>query len=379
MKNIILITAAVALASCGGGNKPEAAKEQTTVSETTVTLTDAQLKNAALEVGKAQMREIQSVIKVSGKIDVPPQNIVSVSFPLGGYLKSTKLLPGMHINKGDVIAVMEDQQYIQLQQDYLTAKARQEYLEAEYQRQQELNKSKASSDKVYQQAMAEYKSNRILISSLRQKLQLIGINADKLSESNISKSVSVHSPIDGFVSAVDVNIGKYVTPSDVLFELVNPTDIHLALTVYEKDMSKLYIGQKVLAFTNNNPDKKYPCEVILIGKDVSNERAVQVHCHFEAYDKTLVPGMYMNAELELQKENVLAVPEDAVVRYNNKQYIFVASGSKTYEMKEVVTGSTQNGFIAIADAKGIDLANTNVVLKNAYTLLMKLKNAGEEE
>ncbi|MFN4247996.1 MAG: efflux RND transporter periplasmic adaptor subunit [Flavipsychrobacter sp.] len=379
MKNIILITAAVALASCGGGNKPEAAKEQATVSETTVTLTDAQLKNAALEVGKAQMREIQSVIKVSGKIDVPPQNMVSVSFPLGGYLKSTKLLPGMHINKGDVIAVMEDQQYIQLQQDYLTAKARQEYLEAEYQRQQELNKSKASSDKVYQQAMAEYKSNRILISSLRQKLQLIGINADKLNESNISKSVSVHSPIDGFVSAVDVNIGKYVTPSDVLFELVNPTDIHLALTVYEKDMSKLYIGQKVLAFTNNNPDKKYPCEVILIGKDVSNERAVQVHCHFEAYDKTLVPGMYMNAELELQKENVLAVPEDAVVRYNNKQYIFVASGSKTYEMKEVVTGSTQNGFIAIADAKGIDLTNTNVVLKNAYTLLMKLKNAGEEE
>lgn len=369
----------MALASCGGGNEPEAAKEQATVSETTVTLTDAQLKNAALEVGKPQMREIQSVIKVSGKIDVPPQNMVSVSFPLGGYLKSTKLLPGMHINKGDVIAVMEDQQYIQLQQDYLTAKARQEYLEAEYQRQQELNKSKASSDKVYQQAMAEYKSNRILISSLKQKLQLIGINADKLNESNISKSVSVHSSIDGFVSAVDVNIGKYVTPSDVLFELVNPTDIHLALTVYEKDISKLYIGQKVLAFTNNNPDKKYPCEVILIGKDVSNERAVQVHCHFDAYDKTLVPGMYMNAELELQKENVLAVPEDAVVRYNNKQYIFVVNGNKTYEMKEVQTGSAQDGYIAIVDAKGAGLASKNVVLKNAYTLLMKLKNASEEE
>lgn len=378
MKYIILITAAIAFTSCGGGNKQEAAKEEVKVSETSVTLTDAQLKNAALEIGKAQIREIQSVIKVSGKIDVPPQNMVSVSFPLGGYLKSTKLLPGMHINKGDVIAVMEDQQYIQLQQDYLTAKARQEYLEAEYQRQQELNKSKASSDKVYQQAMAEYKSNRILISSLRQKLQLIGINADKLNESNISKSVSVHSPIDGFVSAVDVNIGKYVTPSDVLFELVNPTDIHLALTVYEKDISKLYMGQKVLAFTNNNPDKKYPCEVILIGKDVSNERAVQVHCHFEAYDKTLVPGMYMNAELELQKENVLAVPEDAVVRYNNKQYIFVVNGNKVYEMKEVVTGSTQDGFTAIADAKGLDLANATVVLKNAYTLLMKLKNAADE-
>jgi cobalt-zinc-cadmium efflux system membrane fusion protein len=60
---------------------------------------------------------------VNGKIDVPPQNMVSISVPLGGYLKSTKLLEGMHISKGEVIAIMEDQQYIQLQQDYLTAKA----------------------------------------------------------------------------------------------------------------------------------------------------------------------------------------------------------------------------------------------------------------
>lgn len=379
MKYIFIIIAALIITSCGNDTKKEPAAETGSVSETTVTLTDAQLKHAKIETGKAILQDMQSVIKVSGKIDVPPQNMVSVSFPLGGYLKSTKLLPGMHINKGEVIAVMEDQQYIQLQQDYLTAKANQEYLEAEYQRQLELNKSKASSDKIYQQAMAAYKSNKIQISSLKQKLQLIGINADKLTENNISRTVSVHSPIDGFVSAVDVNIGKYVTPSDVLFELVNPTDIHLALTVYEKDISKLYIGQKVFAYTNNNPDKKYPCDVILIGKDVSNDRAVQVHCHFEAYDKTLVPGMYMNAELELQKEKVLTVPEEAVVRYNNKQYLFVVKGDKTYEMQEVTTGSVQQGYIAIADAKGSDLVNANVVLKNAYTLLMKLKNAGEEE
>lgn len=375
MKYIILI-AALFVASCNGPISQEAKQDSKTI-DTKIVLTDAQFKIANIVTGIAEQKAIRSIIKVNGKIDVPPQNMVSVSFPLGGYLKSTKLLPGMHINKGDVIAIMEDQQYIQLQQDYLTAKARQQYLENEYLRQRELNKSKANSDKIYQQAEADYRSNNILISGLQQKLQLIGINPQGLNETNISRTVSVRAPIDGFVSSVKVNIGRYVTPSDILFELVNPTDIHLALTVFEKDIDKLQIGQKLVAFNNNNPEKKHLCEIILIGQDVSQERSIQVHCHFENYDRTLVPGMYMNAEIEVGNSNTYVVPEEAVVRYGNKQCIFIAINNREYEMKEVTTGDTENGFIAITDAKGIDLKNVKIVTQNAYTLLMMLKNTTE--
>ncbi|MBN9483888.1 MAG: efflux transporter periplasmic adaptor subunit [Bacteroidetes bacterium 43-93] len=364
------------IVACSQPKKQEAAVQKD--NGNTVVLTDQQYKNAGLEIGHAEKKTITNIIKVTGKIDVPPQNMVSVSFPLGGYLKSTKLLPGMHVSKGEVIAIMEDPQYIQLQQDYLTAKARQDYLEKEYLRQKDLNKTKATSDKVYQQSEADYRSNKILISSLQQKLLLIGINPSRLDENNISRTVNVFSPIDGFVSQVDVNIGKYVTPSDVLFELVNPTDIHLALTVFEKDLDKLYIGQKLVAYSNANPDKKYPCEIILIGKDVSAERSVQVHCHFEQYDHTLVPGMYMNAEIETKSDDAIALPEDAIVNYENKHYIFVPAGDKRFEMKEVTTGATENGYVAVT-ANGIDLINANVVKKNAYTLLMKLKNTANED
>ena len=86
----------------------------------------------------------------------------------------------------------------------------------------------------------------------------------------------------GIVTKVNVNIGKYVNPSDVLFEIVNPSDIHLALTVFEKDVNKLSVGQQLVAYTNNNPSKKYPCEIILIGKDFSSDKAIEVHCHFRA-------------------------------------------------------------------------------------------------
>ncbi len=374
MRYILLITTTLLLAACGNNKKQAPAEE--TVTTGSVTLNKEQLANAGISTGVAEQRAISSVIKVTGKIDVPPQNMVSVSFPLGGYLKSTKLLSGMHVRKGEVIATMEDQAYIQLQQDYLTARARQQYLENEYQRQRELNQSKASSDKVFQQAEAEYKSNKITISSLGQKLQLIGINPDRLHEGSISRSVNIYSPIDGFVSKVNVNIGKYVNPADVLFELVNPQDIHLALTVFEKDISKLAIGQKLVAYTNNS-DKKYPCEIILIGQDVSPERNIEVHCHFEQYDKTLVPGMYMNADIETHNRQWPVVPEDAVVNYEGKQYIFAAYSGNRYELKEVTTGDTENGFIALTSAKGIDLRTQPVVMSHAYTLLMKLKNRSE--
>jgi cobalt-zinc-cadmium efflux system membrane fusion protein len=377
MKNILIVSYMAILFSSCGSHTAQEEKVTDSLAATVVTLTNAQYRNAAIDTGMAVKQDVRSILKVTGTIDVPPQNMVSVSFPMGGYLKSTSLLPGMHIRKGEVIARMEDQQYIQLQQDYLTAKARQAYLESEYQRQKELNASKASSDKSFQQAEAEYRSNKILISGLMQKLQLIGIDPLKLNEGNISRMVSIHAPIDGYVSAVRVNVGKYVTPSDVLFELVNPTDIHLALTVFEKDINKLSIGQKLIAYSNGDPGKKYPCEIILIGKDVSPERAIQVHCHFEQYDKSLVPGMFMNADIEVNSAEAFAVPEAAIVRYGDKQYVFAARANNTYEMKEVVTGPAENGMVAIIDAKGLDLATQTLVTGNAYTLLMKLKNTAE--
>ena len=372
---IILLNIVLLLASCGN-SKTEEKKSVSQTNENIVTLTDAQLKNAGLQTGKLEQQSISSVLKVNGKVDVPPQNMVSISVPLGGYLKSTKLLPGMYVSRGQVIAVMEDQQYIQLQQDYLTAKAQFSYNESEYNRQKELNQSKATSDKMYEQVKATYQSQNILIKSLEEKLKLIGVNPNRIAVNNISRSINIYSPINGFVSSVNVNIGKYVNPSDVLFELVNPSDIHLALTIFEKDLNKLFIGQKLIAYTNSQPDKKYRCEIILISRNFSDESSAEVHCHFEQYDKTLLPGMFMNADIEVKSNNVNALPDDAIIRFENKQYIFITKGKNQFEMVEVKTGDSENGFTEISiDEK---MANETFVLKGAYNLLMKMKNTSEE-
>lgn len=377
-KYIIISMAFTILTSCGSKQNETVATEETP-NENSVELTDAQLKNSEIQTGKIEQRNISSLLKVNGKIEVPPQNMISVSVPMGGYLRSTQLLAGMHIRKGEIIATMEDQQYIQLQQDYLTAKAHFTSIESEYFRQKELNASKASSDKVFQNAQTEYLSQKILIKSLAEKLELIGVNPDNLNENSISKSISITSPIDGFVSTVKMNIGKYANPTDIMFELVNPADIHLTLTIFEKDLYKISIGQKILAYNNTQPNKKYICEIILIGKDISPERTVQVQCHFEQYDNSLIPGMYMNAEVEVATNNAFVIHNEGLVRFEGKQYVFTETESKKYEMHEVITKNTENGFTQITFSDSTDMRNKTFVTQGAYTLLMKIKNAAEEE
>lgn len=375
MKKIIIVSSLALLVACGSKKNQE--KTATiTPNENSVTLTRGQMESAKIGLGSLEEKSISTILIVNGKIDVPPQNMISVSMPLGGYIKSTKLLPGMQIRKGEVIAVMEDQQYIQLQQDFLITKSKLVYSEAEYLRQKELNQSKASSDKVFQQAQMEYSNQKVTFSALAEKLKLININPQTISESNISKSVTIYSPINGFVSKVNVNIGKYVNSSDILFELVNPSDIHLNLKVFEKDLDKLFIGQQLVAYTNNEPGKKHLCEISVISRDLSAERTADVHCHFEQYDKTLLPGMYMNADLKIKSLTSMAIAEEAIINFEGGNYVFIAGPANQFTMTAIETGIKENGFVEIKN-KNI-FTGKQIVTKGAYTLLMALKNKTEE-
>lgn len=353
------------------GSKTEKVENTATNSPTNlVKLTDAQVKSAGITFGQTSMKSISEVLKLNGKIDVPPQNLISVSVPLGGYLKSTEMLPGMKVRKGQLIAIIEDQQFIQIQEDYLTTKEQLSLAENEYNRQKELNQNKATSDKVFQQSQAEFRSKRIAVNALAEKLRLIGVNPQSLRESNISRNIRITSPITGFVSKVNVNIGKYLNPADVLFELIDPRDIHLNLNVFEKDLEKLSIGQKLIAYTNNQTDQKYACKILLISRNLSAERSGEVHCHFDRYDEKLLPGMYMNAEIDVQNNFSQTLPEESIVAFGEKNYVFIEKANNIFEMREVEVGETENGFTHVISP----LENKKIVLTGAYSLLMQLKN-----
>jgi cobalt-zinc-cadmium efflux system membrane fusion protein len=179
------------------------------------------------------------------------------------------------------------------------------------------------------------------------------------------------------VSGVKANIGKYVMPTDILFDLVDPSDIHLSLTVFEKDINQLSIGQRVVAFTNNEPEKKHDAKIILIGKDITKDRAVIVHCHFDRYEPYLIPGMYMNAELETRIKSGYVIPENGIVRFEGKHYIYEITADKNYEMIEVLIQGSAGGNTSIILQDNSSPVGRTFVTNGAYTLLMKMKNMEE--
>jgi len=372
-----VVFALLSLSACSTVPEQPAA-EASTPSGHTVTLTPEQLKNAGVVTAAIERRSLGVLLPVQGVIDVPPQNLVSVSAPLGGYLRSTDLLPGMEVQQGQALAFLEDARFIQLQQDYLVAQGRVDLLRMDFERQKALNASKTTSDKVLQEVTAELNTQTVTLRALGEQLRLIGIDPAKLTADNISRSVALRSPIHGWVSSVKVNIGRYVQPTDVLFELVDPKDIHLALTVFEKDLPKVKEGQEVHARPTAHPEDEYEAEVLLVGRSLDSDRSTVVHCHFTKAPKDLVPGMAMSATLESRTDSVWCVPEEAVVRTGEGQAVFTANADGSFALVPVSTGAKEYGFLELVQPDPV-LQKGPIVVKGAYSLLATLKNSGEED
>ena len=388
-----------------------------------VTLTSEQYKIAGIEIGKLATRNLTGVVHVNGELDVPPQNLVSVSSPAPGFLQSSDLLEGSRVRKGQIIGVIRNPDFIQMQQDYLETKhqldsdrSRLEYLEAEYKRQEELARENINAGKTLQLAKSEYNSMRSNVSGLEARLggqkatlRLIGINVDKLSPENFQNQISIFSPTSGYVMAVNINAGKYVSNTDVPFQIADTKHLHAELTVFEKDITKLKVGQKV-RFTLANETKERSATIYLFAREITEERGIRVHCHLDKEDTELLPGMYFKGVVETGASPVLSLPEDAVVSNEGKDYIFVLEEEDKenssemnkneiiksneedkestkdkpmqeyhFQMIEVKKGITDGEFSEITFLGEFDVSDRLVVTKGAFYLLSAFKSADEGE
>jgi membrane fusion protein, heavy metal efflux system len=380
---IIISAFFVAFISCSGGKKTES-KEVEVLPEDIVELRNDQVKLANIETGTIELHSLSGILKVSGIVSVAPQNFATVCMPMGGFIKSTTLMPGNAVSKGQTLAILENQEFVDIQQNYLEAKNKLEYAEAEYKRHTELYKDDVYSQKNVQQVTSEYKNLKALVKALQQKLSLIGINPANLHEDDISSSIALLSPISGYVKAVNVNLGKFVAPSDVLFEIVNSDKLFLELTLFEKDADKVSTGQKIRFFINNETEK-HEAIIYQTGKSINADKTYKVYASVPGVCKNVLPGMYVNAIIEASSNKVTALPSEAIVSFDDKDYIFIFDKNKEeggkpfteYRMIQVHKGVTDDGYTEIVLPENINIKTTKVVIKGAYNLLSAKKNAGE--
>ena len=419
---IILFTSLVFATSCGNkadeaGKTTESKPEEEATAEhtnpNTATLTDEQIKSIGVELGVIEEKQLTAAVKANGVLKVPNQNKANVNSIYGGVIKSLLVQPGSHVSKGQTIATVANPEFIQAQSQYLGVMGKIAFAELEVKRQKELNAGNAGALKNLQSAETELRSLQTLRSTLAQQIQLMGINPARLSNGKLVSVLAVTSPISGVVSNVLVKMGSYVDVTTAVAEIVDNSQLHLDLFVYEKDLPKMKNNQVIHFTVTNNPGKEYDAQVFSLGSSFEGgSKAVSIHAKVQGDKTGLIDGMNVTAIISLEQNTVPAVPNEAIVTVDGQDYIFVfrenhekethaghgkdslqqnekdtlnhneaetstGENEKTFERIPVAKGTSDVGYTEITLLREIP-KGAKIVTKGAFFVSAKMTNAGED-
>ena len=371
--------------------------------QTIAELTQEQMKSVGVTLATIEMKELTSTIKANGLLRVPNNRKATITSLYGGVIKTINVQIGDFVRKGQVLATINNPEYIQLQEQYLTINSRITYAEQEYRRQKELFDNDAGAKKNLQSADAELKSLRTQRASLLRQLQMMGINPGKITNGNLRSGLVITSPISGTVSKINAQIGSYVDVSSPVLDIIDNHSIHLDLQVFEKDLPKMKIGQIVHFKLTNNPETEYDATIYSIGSSFENEsKTISIHANVTGNKEGLIDGMNITGIVSLDKSVTPAIPNEAIVEADGKYYVFVQTDKKAevhekenrtkkeaspdqkesktmnFEKIEVVKGSTDMGYTAITPVNTI-APDAKIVVKGSFFVNAKLSNSGEHE
>lgn len=374
MKNhLVFFILAATIFSCKSEKEEDAVKTET-LSENKIALNQNQEELAGIEIGKIQKQIISEVVDCSGNIEVPPQSLASVNAPLGGFVKDAKFYVGNYVNKGTVLATLEHQSYIELQQKYLETESELDYYREEFKRQGELTIEDAASMKKMQKAKADFGKMEASFLSLKSQLEMIGIDPGDIKNSGIKSTIEIKAPINGYISKINANIGKYMNQNEPLYEIVNNDHLHLHLKIFENDINKIKTGQQILFSLPGNAGETFEATVNTIGQNVDEmERSINIHAHLLNENNSIFkPGMFVNASIQLSSDSVFVLPSTAIITAGNASFVFVKN-QDGYKKIQIEKGIEQNNFIQIINPIN-QLTNSEVVTNGAYYLNAELEN-----
>ena len=379
-----LTIAALLMASCGT-DTPAASEEvhrddHGASHGPEVTLTAEQIKAIGLVLGSPTQQTLNTGLKANGRLVLPPQNMADVSVLLGGLVKQVMVQEGEAVSQGQTLALLENLDFLQLQQDYLETKAALTLQRAEQERQQLLATDRINATRTLQQAQADLDGMSARFSTLEQKLRLFGTDPSKLTAATIRSAYPVQAPISGFIKRIGVNTGQYAEPNKALFSIVDNRFLHVDLTVFEQDVHKVHEGQSVTITDAHDPDVLHTATIFGVNRAFENDQqAVLVHARIDEKTHDLLPGMFVQAIIRIDSTTALSLPNEAIVNNGDEHYIFVEDEPNVFMQVQVRTGASELGFTEITPLSAL-AADAKVVLKGAYYLLSELtKGSGEHD
>ncbi|WP_417876521.1 efflux RND transporter periplasmic adaptor subunit [Winogradskyella sediminis] len=372
MKYLHIIIFALLITACGKEKNNVLGVTPTEEVHEDITVTQAQFKSENMAFGSIEEFDFNEGIKVNGMIDVPPQNKSSISTFIGGYVTKTPLLIGSEVKKGQLLVTLENPEYVEIQQNYLEVAEQLNYLKSEFNRQKTLFDEQITSEKNYLKAESTYKSNLAHYNGLRKKLQMMHINPQRVEQGTISSSINLYAPIDGFVTKVNVSNGTYVSPSDVILEIVDTHHVHLELSVFEKDIMAIKKGQKIRFQIPEASDQTFNADVHLVGTTIDGEsRRVQVHGHIDNDEDHFIVGMFVDAEIITDSTKRIGLPKEAIISLEEANYVLVLKTKENNEFHlekvKVTIGKATEDVVEILNSE--DLKDKKILVKGIGMLL----------
>lgn len=345
-----------------------------------VTLTAEQVKAIGLVLGSPTQQNLSTGLKANGRLVLPPQNMADVSVLMGGLVKQVMVQEGEAISQGQTLALLENLDFLQLQQDYLATKATLTLQRAELERQQALATDKINATRTLQQAQADLDGTEARFSTMEQKLRLYGTDPTRLSAANIRSAYPVQAPIGGHIKHITVNTGQYADPNRPLFSIVDNRFLHVDLTVFEQDVHKVKEGQRVTISDAHDPDVLHTATIFGVNRAFeADQQAVLVHARIDEKTHDLLPGMFVQAIIEIDSTAALSLPNEAIVNNGDDHFIYVEHEPNVFVQLKVRTGTSELGFTEIIPMSPL-AADARVVVKGAYYLLSELtKGTGEHD
>lgn len=372
MKSIKFLAFLTVLLHFSCKSEPEVNTANRSENSEGIRITKEQFDHNEMELGTLTVQNFPDVIRVNGKIDVPPENRAIINVFEGGYVKRSPLLEGSKVKQGQLILSLENPKYVELQQEYLELAGQLAYLRSETERQEIMFGEKITSEKNFLRARSEYKTGLARYNALRKRLQMLNIDPQKVEEGNVSSEIFIYAPISGTVDRVNVSRGMFVEPNYNIMEIVNTDHLHLELNAFEKDLMRITEGQKVHFTMPQYPAKSYEAEIWLVGKTIDEDRTAGVHAHLaDSLKEKFAVGMFVEAQIITKNKDLPALPEEAIVEVDNAYYVLVlderSEENYNFKRRQVKPAVTFNGYTALEDPEA--LTGKQILTRGAFNLL----------
>ena len=411
MKRIILIVAVTAIAWAGfaffakqTGSEAHAHEEHEheEVDFDHIPLTAKQVSTVDLKMGEAVEREMDATIDAKGALVLRAQAMGDVTSLMGGIVKSISVKEGQYVHRGQVVATVENTDVVSLQREYYSAAKECELARIDMERQKLLAHNGAGIKRSLQQAQKDYHVAHANMLGIGRQLAQMGISTATVAKGKFTTAFPLRAPISGIVSEMTASLGSYADMQTPLMKIRNTQAVECDLNVFEKDLPKIKVGNRVILNLTNQPGVKLSGTVYGMNQYFNdNTKAVAVHVKLDAasvksylhsssgntHGGKLFAGMYVSGKIATGSQQCLALPSQAIVNSDGKQYVFALNGAPSkgnysFSRHEVTTGASDGKYteVKLCDhlLKGKDgAAGKKIVTENAYYLASLTGEHGE--